>query len=113
MAECIEREALIEERRRAIWVYENANILNAQAIREGLKPLLDKIVDVPAVDPVHVASGTYCHECHWFDLQGYENTDYEYPELWTGWCDLWRRDTQACNFCNRGMIDSAGSAGVD
>ena len=29
-------------REKAIWVYENANILNAQAIRDNLKPLLDE-----------------------------------------------------------------------
>lgn len=47
--EYIEREQLMDVREQAIWVYENANIINAQTIREKLKPLLDKIVDLPAV----------------------------------------------------------------
>lgn len=46
----IDRDELMEERKLAIKVYENANILNAKAIREYLKPLLDKIIDLPTIE---------------------------------------------------------------
>ena len=46
--EYINRNELMDARQKAIWVYENANILNAGAIRDNLKPLLDQIVDLPA-----------------------------------------------------------------
>ena len=45
----INRDELINERDLAIKVYENANILNAKAIRDYLKPLLDKIVELPII----------------------------------------------------------------
>lgn len=50
MNDYIKRGELMDARQEAIWVYENANIINAPTIREKLKPLLDKIVDVPAVE---------------------------------------------------------------
>lgn len=50
MKEYIERDKLLEVRKQAIFVYENANILKVEAIRGGLKPLLDAIVDVPTTD---------------------------------------------------------------
>ena len=46
----IDRDALLNERDLAIKVYENANILNAKSIREFLKPLLDKIVDLSTIE---------------------------------------------------------------
>lgn len=46
----IDREKLMKERDLAIRVYDNANILTAKAIREGLKPLLNKIVDLPKIE---------------------------------------------------------------
>lgn len=52
MKEYIEREALLSSREKAIWVYENANILNAKAIREALKPLLDDILNIPTAEVV-------------------------------------------------------------
>lgn len=52
MKEYIEREALLSSREKAIWVYENANILNAKAIREALKPLLDDILNIPTTEVV-------------------------------------------------------------
>lgn len=59
MKEYIEREALLSSREKAIWVYENANILNAKTIREALKPLLDGILDVPAADVAQVRHGEW------------------------------------------------------
>ena len=50
MKEYIERDKLLEVRKQAIFVYENANILNTEAVRSGLKPLLDEIVDIPAAN---------------------------------------------------------------
>ena len=44
----------------------------------------------------------HCGDCLWFDEEGYENPDPELPELRTGFCLSWRRETQACGFCNRG-----------
>lgn len=34
MGDYIERKELMSERKEAIWVYENANIINASTIRE-------------------------------------------------------------------------------
>lgn len=48
----------MKEREGAIWVYENANIINAKAIRDALKPLLDKIVDLPDVNVVSYGAYT-------------------------------------------------------
>ena len=48
--EYIKRADLIEARKRAIRAYENANVLNANAIRTALKPLLDAVVGAPAAD---------------------------------------------------------------
>lgn len=59
MSEYIKRDALMTARREAIRVYENANIYNAWAIRAGLKPLLDAIVDVPAADVAPVVCGEW------------------------------------------------------
>ena len=50
MPRYIDADELKEERDMAIKAYENANILNATAIREYIKPLLDKIVDLPTDD---------------------------------------------------------------
>lgn len=43
-----------------------------------------------------------CNDCEYFDDVGYENPDYEMPELRMGFCKVWRRDTQACRFCSMG-----------
>lgn len=50
MKEYIRRDKLLEARKQAIFVYENANILNIEGIRVALKPLLDVIVDIQAAD---------------------------------------------------------------
>lgn len=84
----------------------------ANRATDNLKVALNELSHMPTIDPVHAAGGTYCHECYWFNPSGYENPDPEMPELQMGWCGHWRRDTQACNFCNRGMTDSAGGAGT-
>ena len=73
MNEYINREELMDARQKAIWVYENANILNARAIRDNLKPILDKIVDITAADVAEVNHGRWyladdgdglvCSEC--------------------------------------------------
>ena len=55
--EYIKRGDLLEAHKRAIRAYENANIFNASAIREDLKPLLDVVVDAPAADVVEVVRG--------------------------------------------------------
>ena len=60
MAEYIDRKQLMKERERAIQVYEDANIFSVEAIRSGLKPLLDKIVDLPTADVVEVVR---CENC--------------------------------------------------
>lgn len=52
MKEYIIRDKLLEARKQAIFVYENANILNTEAIRSGLKPLLDEIADIPAANVI-------------------------------------------------------------
>lgn len=44
----------------------------------------------------------HCGDCYWFDEDGYENPDPEFPELRMGFCMSWRRDTQACGFCRCG-----------
>lgn len=54
MTDYIPREALIGARNLAIRAYENANVFNANAIRENLKPLLDAVVDAPAADVAKV-----------------------------------------------------------
>ena len=54
----------MDARQKAIWVYENANILNARAIRDNLKPLLDQIVDLPAVDVVGPVKGKWITVYH-------------------------------------------------
>ena len=59
MKEYIERGKLFNTREIAISVYENANIFNVDAIRDGLKPLLDKIVDVPSADVKEVVHGKW------------------------------------------------------
>ena len=60
--EYINRQELMKERERAITVYENANIFSVRAIREGMKPLLNKIVDLPSVDVVEVVR---CKNCNY------------------------------------------------
>ena len=60
MAEYVDRKQLMKERERAIQVYENANIFSVEAIRSGLKPLLDKIVDLHTADVVEVVR---CKDC--------------------------------------------------
>ena len=69
MSEYINREDLMDARQKAIWVYENANILNATAIRDNLKYLLDQIVDLPTVDVKH---GYWTEEkhSHWSESWG-------------------------------------------
>lgn len=64
MKEYINREDLMDVRQKAIWVYENANILNAKAIRDNLEPLLDKIVDLPAADVVDTVKGKWLTVYH-------------------------------------------------
>lgn len=59
MKEYIRRDKLLEARKHAIHVYENANILNAEGIRTALKPLLDVIVDIPATDVKEVIYGKW------------------------------------------------------
>lgn len=59
MKEYIERGKLFNTREMAISVYENANIFTVDAIRGGLKPLLDKIVDVPSADVKEVVHGKW------------------------------------------------------
>ena len=58
----IDRDELINERNLAIKAYENANVLTANAIREYLKPLLDKIVDLPTVNMEEVKYGTWIED---------------------------------------------------
>ena len=59
MNEYINRDDLMDARQKAIWVYENANILNAGTIRDNIKPLLDKIVDLPNEDVVDPVKGKW------------------------------------------------------
>ena len=55
----IDRDELINERNLAIKAYENANVLNAKAIREYLKPLLDKIVNLPTINCAETKRGQW------------------------------------------------------
>ena len=64
MKEYIERDKLLEVRKQAIFVYENANILNTEGIRHELKPLLDAIVDVPTADVKEVVHGKWIENYH-------------------------------------------------
>lgn len=75
MEEYIRRDKLLEARKHAIHVYENANILNTEGIRTALKPLLDAIVDIPATDVKEVIHAEWeyfggitpqwrCSHCH-------------------------------------------------
>lgn len=59
MARYIDADELKQERDMAIKAYENANIFTATAIREHIKPLLDKIVDMPTADVVEVKHGEW------------------------------------------------------
>ena len=71
--EYINREDLMGVREQAIWVYENANVLNARTIRDNLFPLLNKIVDAPAANVKEIkyghwelaedGDGVVCSEC--------------------------------------------------
>lgn len=72
MAEYVDRKQLMKERERAIQVYENANIFSVEAIRSGLKPLLDKIVDLHTADVVEVVR---CKDCL-FCLESYRHEHY-------------------------------------
>lgn len=63
MCDYIERKELMSARKDAIWVYENANIINASTIREKLKPLLDKIVDAPSVG-IHNKHAKWEFKCY-------------------------------------------------
>ena len=66
MKEYINREELMDARQKAILVYENANILNTKAIRDGLRPLLDKIVDASATkDLTEVVRCKSCKFSEW------------------------------------------------
>ena len=64
MARYIDAEELKQERDMAKKAYENANIFTATAIREHIKPLLDKIVDLPAADVVEVVRCKDCKRCY-------------------------------------------------
>lgn len=64
MARYIDAEELKQERDMAKKAYENANIFTATAIREHIKPLLDKIVDLPAADVVEVVRCKDCKQCY-------------------------------------------------
>lgn len=91
MKEYIDREELMDVREKAIWVYENANVLNVQTIRDNLKPLLDKVVDIPAADVVKVVR---CENCTWY-------TPYEKPvEDFDGWCSARSCETDDKEFCS-------------
>lgn len=66
MNEYVNNTELMSARQRAIWVYENANILNATAIRDNLKPFLD----LPTSEINHGrwyladdGDGVVCSEC--------------------------------------------------
>lgn len=48
----IDAEELREARGKALDVYANADMFNVRAIRDGIGPLLDAIVDAPTIDPV-------------------------------------------------------------
>ena len=100
MNDLIRRSALIAAREKAIWVYENANIINTDAIRENLKPLLDVVVDAPAVDAVEVVR---CKDCRFGSLwcdgsisceKHTRETDYEK-------CDLWMEAEDFCSYGER------------
>ena len=64
MARYIDAEELKQERDMAKKAYENANIFTATAIREHIKPLLDKIVDLPTADVVGVVRCKDCERCY-------------------------------------------------
>ena len=88
MADYIRRDALREARNLAIRAYENANVFNADAIRECLKPLLDAVVDTPAADVAEVVHGEWeetdcdtiiCSRCGFeYDLICMAIEDYTY-----------------------------------
>lgn len=61
----IRRDDLMKERERAIKAYNNANTLSSSAIREEIKPLLDKIVDAPAIDCTTVVRCKSCQNAVW------------------------------------------------
>lgn len=97
MARYIDVEELKQERDMAIKVYENANILNAKAVRQYLKPLLDKIVDMPTVDVAEVKHGYnktsmhpvdefWCSECG-FCCADYTETKYDEDGDYTYSCE--------------------------
>lgn len=68
MKEYISRDELMDSRQKAVWVYENAHIINTKEIRDGLRPLLDKIVDVSAVkDLTEVVRCKSCRFSKWSD----------------------------------------------
>lgn len=50
-----------------------------------------------------MATFIFCAECGNYDETGYENPEWEEPELYCGYCRSWRRDTQHCGFCYRGF----------
>ena len=60
----IDANALMDARDKAIRVYENANVLNAGAIREGLKPLLDLIVDTRMIEWYYKETCPFCGQTH-------------------------------------------------
>lgn len=69
MSDYIKRNELMEARDLAINAYENANILNADAIRKRIKPLLDAVVDVPSIDVIEVI---HCKDCAYFHPYPFE-----------------------------------------
>ena len=83
MAEYVDRKQLMKERERAIQVYENTNIFSVEAIRSGLKPLLDKIVDLHTADVVEVVR---CVKCAFYDIEKYNCREFDCNMPCDGYC---------------------------
>lgn len=104
MADYIRREDLMAARERAIRVYENANIFNAAAIREDLKPLLDAVVDVPAANVTEII---HCKDCAYFHPYPFE-TSYGSCKYHLGPDLQWeeKKETDYCSDAERLEIEN-------
>jgi len=59
------------------------------------------IGDAPLVDAVEVVR---CAECRSLNMTGYDEDNAQITDhlLQSGFCEMWGKDTQLCNFCSYG-----------
>ena len=111
MNEYINRQELMDARQKAIWVYENANILNAQAIRDNLKPLLDETDKHGRWYLADDGDGHICVRAPLMDasLLAIKALRSQHHGKWLkNWCDtgMVGHEYAECSLCGCQMIDT-------